>query len=460
MVQNDDTKLKLELLRSGKLTCEQNTKDFLAEIDKNNGKYNIVLQVNNLALDFAKKLDKRRENKDELGKLFGLCFLIKSNISYKDMFISCASKTLENYKGSFNADCVEKILNEGGIIIGIVNNDEFANGGSGETSAFGPSENPFSLGRIPGGSSSGSGASIAAGFCDISLGSDTGGSIRNPASHCGIIGIKPSYGRVSRYGLVDLSMSLDQIGPLSKDVYGSALVMSVISGYSENDATTIDVKVPEYNDSKSSKKLKFGIVKEFMSIIKDEGIKDVFNSNIEKLKELGYNIVELDIKNIELAIQAYYPIVYAEFYSGTRKFDGVKFGEVIEETAGPEVLRRIFGGSLITQSEFDGAYYKKALKVKEIIGDEFSKAFKKVDCIISPVTPKYPHKLGSEVSVDDMYAYDAFTTPANLAGICSGVISKDTIEVDSEKISVGIQVMADKFCEKKMFDGLKILEEM
>lgn len=463
MVKNADIKSKLERLKAGELTVEQNVSDFLAEIDKKNADLNIVLEINEKSRDLAKNLDDKRVSGADLGKLFGLCFLIKSNISIEDMTICCASKTLESYKGSFNADVVNSILAEDGIILGIVNNDEFANGGSGETSAFGASDNPFSLGRVPGGSSSGSAAAVAADFCDIALGSDTGGSIRNPASHCNVVGVKPSFGRVSRYGLVDLSMSLDQIGPFSCDVYGSALVMSVISGYSENDATTFDRDVLDYTDFNcgfGSSKPKFGVISEFVDMIVDEEIRAVFDENVARLKDAGFEVVEVSVENIGLAIAAYYPIVYAEFYSGTRKFDSVKYGEKIEETAGEEVLRRIFGGAEITQSEFDGAYYKKALAVKDLISESFEKVFKEVDCILTPVTPKLPHKIGDEVSVEDMYAYDAFTTPLNLAGVCGGVVNGGVVDVESEKIAVGVQVICDKFCEEKMFGVMKILEDL
>jgi len=262
---------------------------------------------------------------------------------------------------------------------------------------------------------------------------------------------------------VDLSMSLDQIGPFSRDVYGSALVMEVISGYSKSDATTFDRNVLEFsnlNDEIDGSKPKFGYIKEFTEMIGDEEIKSVFESTIEKLEKSGYEVVPVEIENISLAIQAYYPIVYAEFYSGTRKFDGVKYGEFIEDYVGEEVLRRIYGGAEITQSEFDGAYYKKALKVKELIAESFSKAFENVDCILTPVTPKLPNKIGEKMSVDDAYAFDAFTTPSNLAGVCAGVVCNDVVEVGEEKISVGIQVMANSFCEDKMFVGMNVLNKL
>lgn len=459
-MDNSNIKAKLDDLKSGKLTCEANLNNFLQIIEEKNKDLNIFLQINDTAKDIAKQLDKKRENKGKLGSLFGLCIAIKSNISFKDMFISCASKTLENYKGTFNADVMEYLLKEDAIIIGVVNNDEFASGGSGETSAFGNTDNPFSLGRIPGGSSSGSAAAIAANMCDITLGSDTGGSIRNPASHCNIIGIKPSYGRVSRYGLVDLSMSLDQIGPLTNDLYAAALVLQVISVYSENDPVMVDKSIDKYTDFNTDKKFKIGIIKEFEDLISDKRIREIYHNKIKSLKDAGHEIIELNLKHIDLSIQAYYPIVYTEFFSGTRKFDSVKYGKHIEDSAGSEALRRVFGGREISRSEFDGAYYKKALKVKEIIAKEFEKAFEKVDFIISPVTPTLPHKFEETLTPEQMYAYDAFTIPANLGGICAGVISKDTVEIENEKISVGTQVFANKFQEKTLFEALNLIDEL
>lgn len=463
MVGEIAIKQKLEDLKSGKLSCQENIEHFLNEIKSHNKELNIFLEINGNAINRAKELDtkKKSENSGKLGKLFGLAVALKSNISTTDFKMSCASKTLENYKATFNADVVEKLLDEDAIIIGIVNNDEFACGSSGETSAFDKTINPHSKKRIPGGSSSGSAAAVSAKLCDIAFGTDTGGSIRNPASHCSVVGVKPSYGRVSRYGLIDLSMSLDQIGPLTSDVYTSALAMSVISGNSDKDPTTINKEVFEYEkELETNKKFKIGIIKTFNSFIQDDRIKDIFDKNKNKLKELGHEIVEIDIKNIDLAIQAYYPIVYTEFFSGTRKFDSIKYGEKIEDTAGEEVLRRILGGKEISKSEFDGAYYKKALKVKDIIAKEFDRVFKEVDLILTPVTPILPHTFGKKLSPEEMYAYDAFTIPANLGGICAGVVSIDEVEEQGEKISVGMQFYAEKFNEKTLLQGMKILEDL
>src|SRR3989344_3815476 len=403
---------KVKQIKSGKLTAEKNVNYFLDKIKTEDKKYNSVLVINENALEEAKEIDKKKIK----GKLAGICFLIKSNICVKNLETNCASKTLEGWKATYDAKVIEKIKKEDGVILGMTNMDEFASGGSGETSAFGPAKNPVNLNLIPGGSSSGSAVAVAAGFCDCALGSDTGGSVRNPASHCGVVGVKPSYGLVSRYGLIDLAMSFDQIGPLTKDVDSSKYILDIIKGRDENDPTTFDSKE-----------------------IKDKH---------------KWSTKNVEIKYLDLAIQTYYPIVYVEFFSGTRKFDGRRYGKIIEDSCGPEVLRRIIGGSEISKAEYEGRYYKRALEVKNLIKKEFENVFKKFDCVISPTVPILPHKLGSEISTEEMYSYDALTVPANLAGICA--MSIPVGKVDG--IPVGLQIMCNSLEESKMFSIAKVFE--
>jgi aspartyl-tRNA(Asn)/glutamyl-tRNA(Gln) amidotransferase subunit A len=294
-------------------------------------------------------------------------------------------------------------------------------------------------------------------MCDISLGSDTGGSVRNPASHCGVVGIKPSYGRVSRYGLIDLSMSLDQIGPLCKDVYGTALMLEIIGGKSDYDAITYQKPVIKYTEFKKPSKITIGISRQFEKLCTDKRISKLIEDSVEKIKKkLGAAVKETDLKYIDLAIQTYYPIVYVEFFSGTRKFDGRRYGGVIEESCGEEVLRRILGGQEISKAEFAGKYYRKALEMRELIKRDFKRAFEQVDVIISPVCPSLPHKIGDDITPQEEYAYDAFTVPANLAGICAGVIKAGEID----NIPVGLQVMAESFREDVMFNVLKTWEDI
>lgn len=447
---------KLRSIKEGKLTAEQNIKQFLEKIKKEDKNINAFLQINKNALKEAREIDKRiKEGK--AGRLAGLAIAVKSNINVYGLNASCASKTLEDYNAAYDATVISKIKNEDGIIIGMTNMDEFACGSSGETSAFGPTKNPAYPERITGGSSSGSAAAVAADFCDIALGSDTGGSIRNPASHCGIVGVKPSYGRVSRYGLIDLSMSLDQIGTFSKDVYGSALLTSIISGFDDKDPTTFNDKTFPYHEMLDIPKgITIGLSEELNRLTTDKRIKEIIDEIIKKAKIYGWKTKEITLKHVNMAVQAYYPICYVEFFSGTRKFTGRLYGKKIEDVAGPEVLRRILGGSEISKAEYHGLYYRRALKTMSLIKKDFENAFKECDIIISATVPRLPHKIGSKISVEEMYGYDALTIPANLSGICA-------INVPIQKIDncpVGIQIMAPEFKETRMFQAAKAIENL
>jgi aspartyl-tRNA(Asn)/glutamyl-tRNA(Gln) amidotransferase subunit A len=423
---------------------------YLKEIEKNNKKgkkINAILQINPKAIREAEQVDEKIK-KGRAGKLAGKVIAIKANINVKGLNASCASKTLENYKAGYDAGVVEKIKKEDGVIVGIANMDEFACGSSGETSAFGPTRNPKALGKIPGGSSSGSAAAVASGFCDLALGSDTGGSIRNPASHCGIVGVKPTYGLVSRYGLIDLSMSLDQIGVFARNVNDALLLLNVIKGKDERDATSYE--------SKEIKIEKLGKIKIGLPEVKaDEKILDLVNKKAEELTEKNkWQITKVELPHVELAVQTYYPICYVEFFSSTRRFDGRRYGKKIEESCGEEVLRRILGGREISQAEYRGRYYRKALQAKQLIKKEFENAFKKVDCVIMPTVPKLPHNLGEKLTIEDMYDYDTLTVPANLAELPALNLPAGKIK----GIPVGLQIMVPKFQEAKMFSIAKEFE--
>lgn len=440
---------KWKLIQEGKLTAEENLDYFLKKIEKNNkngDKINSILHLNPHALQDAKEVDSKLRRGKATGKLAGLVLAVKSNICVKGLITNCASKTLENFKAPYDATVIEKIRKEDGIIIGMTNQDEFACGSSGETSAFGLTKNPADLDRIPGGSSSGSAASVAADFCDFALGSDTGGSIRNPASHCGIVGFKPSYGAVSRFGLIDLSMSLDQIGPLTKNIEDAKLLFEVICGFDPRDATSKNINIP-----KKVEKIKIGIPK----VGANKEILELIDKKVKELcKKNKWNEEEIEIKHIDLGIQTYYPICYTEFFSGTRKFDGRRFGLKIEDSCGKEVLRRILGGAEISQSEFSGRYYKRALDAKKILEEEFDNAFKKVDIIIIPTVPRLPHKFGEKISLEDMYNYDTLTVLANIAEIPAISVPCDQIK----EIPVGIQLMAARGNDLFLLDVAKHFE--
>ena len=433
-------------------------KNYLKVIEEKNPELNIFLQVldEKELINKAKEIDKKIKE-GSAGRLAGYIIGIKPVINALGLNASCSSKVLENYESTYDAEVIKRIKKEDGLIIGTVNCDEFACGSSGETSAFGPCRNPINPELIPGGSSSGSAAAIAAGMCDLTLGTDTGGSIRNPASHCGVVGIKPTYGSVSRYGLIDLSMSLDQIGVLAKNVHDAALLLDIIKGKDEKDPISLESKKLDLNKiENSNSKFKIGFLN--FSSFSVKGDLRIDNLIQEKLERVSKNYELLKGKELRImsyAVQIYYPIVYTEFFSATRRFDGRKYGKKIEDFCGPEVLRRIIGGSEITQKEHAGRNYYLALRAKKVIEKTFKDLFKKKDILVSPVVPKLPHKIGENISIEEMYAYDVFTIPANLAGICSIVVPAGEIN----GIPVGIQIMADKFNEQKMLEFASLFEK-
>jgi len=428
---------------------QERIQSFLGKIEREDKKINAFIDINKNAPADTEKIKKN-------GKLSSLAIAVKSNINVFGLHCTCASKTLENYFAPYDADVVKRIKEEGGVIIGMTNMDEFACGSSGETSYFGPTQNPASPGRIPGGSSSGSAAAVAAGFCDAALGSDTGGSIRNPASHCGVLGIKPTYGLVSRHGLIDLAMSLDQIGCFAREVKILATLLEVIAGESVYDATTQQAKAGKYSENlKSSiKGMKIGYAKEFEEVT-DPKINKVIEKSIEKLRELGAEIKEVRIPDLEKALPTYYLINFVEFFSGTRKFDGRRYGYRIEEACGKEVLRRIEIGRYISKKEYAGKYYKKALQFRALIKEEVMNALKDVDVLAGPTVPRVPHKIGESIDALAMYGYDILTTPANLAGIPAGVINAGKVE----GTPVGLQIHAKHWEEQKILNVMHALEK-
>lgn len=448
---------KLNSIKNQEMTARDNVEQFIHIIDEKNDSINAFLEKNyEKAIEKAEEIDRKIADGEEVGALAGLVFGIKANINVEDIIISAASKTLDNYIGSYNATVVENIIREDGIIIGINNMDEFAAGSSTETSYFGPVQNPAAPGRIPGGSSGGSAAAIASGMCDISIGSDTGGSIRNPASHCGVAGFKPTYGLVSRQGLLDLSMSLDQIGPLSKDVSGIALALNTLVDYDSTECTSLKEKNIDFTsvlDETSLEGMKIAVCKEFIDVT-DEEINKVVNKAIQKLVDAGAELVEVSFDNIDLCLPTYYLINYVEFFSATRKYDGRDYGYRIEDVCGEEVLRRIEIGSYISQKEFSGKFYKKALQARSLIRSEINAMLENVDLIVGPTVPKLPHEIGTELSPLEMYAYDILTVIANLAGIPAASIKAG--EVDG--IPVGLQIQAKPLDDLKIIKAMSVLE--
>ncbi len=448
---------KVDYIKSGKFSAVENVMDFGKKISEVNSNLNIFLHLNNEAIARAKIIDARIKSGDDVGKLAGLCFAVKSCISVKGLETNCASKVLEGYVSPFNATVINKLLAEDAIIIGMANMDEFACGWSGETSAFGPTKNPRNEELVPGGSSSGSAAAVAAGLCDFALGSDTGGSIRVPASHCGVVGLKPSYGSVSRYGLIDMCMSFDCIGPLTHCVEDSKMIFDIVKGQDNFDCTSCD----EVFD---------GVRKKVIGLVEtqrghnnlelesngfcDPKIVEMVNEKAESFaKDNGYEIKKVKLP-LDISIETYYIIVYCEFFSGTRKFDGRRFGKNIDKFGGPEVLRRILGGMEITQAEFEGEYYHEALRAREKIKNDFKKIFEDCDFLILPTVPRGAHKIGEEVSLVDMMNYDVLTCLVNIAGLPA--VSVPGLRLDGKEI--GLQIIGQHFDEELILDvGSKIL---
>lgn len=401
--------------------------------------------------------DAVREGLDESGILSGKVLGIKSCICVKGRLSSCASKTLENYVAPYDATVASRIKKEGALILGMTNMDEFACGSTGDQSYYGPCDNPRAPGHITGGSSSGSAAAVAAGYVDMALGSDTGGSVRNPASYCGVVGFKPSYGVVSRYGLCDMAMSLDQIGPFANNVSDAALLLDVISGKDPRDATSLDAKsdfLNSLNADLSGKTLAY--VTEFDYHIADEGIKDLMAKSISVLKDSGAKITEVKLPSLSIGIPTYYLNMYVEFFSATRKYDGRRFGYKIEDSAGEEVLRRILLGSYISQKEWQGKFYRKALMARSRIRKEILAALDGVDALVGPVVPCLPHKISEKVTDPRIiYAYDIFTVLANLAGIPAGSVPAGEVK----GFPMGLHVMGKPLDDQKVLDVMAGFEK-
>jgi aspartyl-tRNA(Asn)/glutamyl-tRNA(Gln) amidotransferase subunit A len=437
-------------------------KKFLDDAKTAHEKFNILLSI----ADKPGKLSK--------GDLAVPC-LIKDNIVTTEYPTTCASKILEKFMSPYEATVITKLKRAGAWIAGKLNLDEFAMGSSTENSAFGATKNPVNPTRVPGGSSGGSAAAVAAGVTPFSLGSDTGGSIRQPAAFCGVVGMKPTYGRVSRYGLVAMASSLDQIGPITTAVEDCALVLKIISGKDPLDATSLDMPVPDYvaEMKKDVKGLKIGVPKEFFGEGVDKDVEEKVRAAIKKIEELGAQIKEVSLPNTRYALATYYIIQPAEVSANLARFDGVKYGlslgadesiETIEEMyrktralgLGAEVKRRIMLGTYATSAGFRDAYYDRARKVAMLIKQDFDRVFKEVDVLITPTTPTVAFKLGEKTADPlSMYKADLLTVSANIAGIPA--ISVPCGLADG--MPVGLQIMGPQLGESKVLQAAYAYEQ-
>ena len=396
--------------------------------------------------------------------LLGIPVGIKDVIAVKGHPLNCGSKILGNFVSPYDATVIEKLRAAGAIVFGRLNMDEFAMGSSTENSAFGLTRNPWDTTRIPGGSSGGSAAAVAADECIATLGSDTGGSIRQPAALCGVVGLKPTYGRVSRYGLVAFASSLDQIGPFTKNVRDAAVLMEVLSGLDPRDSTSLPRPVPRYAAGLDGniKGMKIGLAREYMIGGLDAEVKGAIDGAVAQLEKLGAEVVEVSLPNTDYAVATYYIIATAEASANLARFDGVRYGARVDGTDpidmygktrgagfGPEVKRRIILGTYVLSSGYYDAYYLRAQKVRTLIRDDFLKAFEKVDAIVTPTTPTAAFKAG-EKSDDplQMYLSDIFTISCNLAGICG--ISVPCGFTKSPKLPIGLQLLGRPFGEEAL----------
>jgi aspartyl-tRNA(Asn)/glutamyl-tRNA(Gln) amidotransferase subunit A len=445
----------LNLYKDKKASPEEVLKDVLSRIEAIDPKVHAFARLSS-------------QKKFSFNGPFAIPIAIKDNMCTKGEEITCSSKILKGFTSPYDAGVVDRVKQNGGLIVGFANMDEFAFGSSTESSCYGPTFNPWNLSCVPGGSSGGSAASVAADEAIWSLGSDTGGSIRQPASFCGIVGMKPTYGRISRYGLIAFASSLDQIGPLTKDVTDCALLMNIISGYDERDSTSVNEPVPDYTKAlvNDVKGLKIGIPKEAFVEGLDPEVRTAVEGAINQLKKLGAIVKEVSLPHTPYAVATYYIVATAEASSNLARFDGIRFGlrqspantrknaltDLYEETRatgfGDEAKRRIMLGTYVLSSGYYDAYYLRGQKVRTLIKQDLDEAFKECDVILTPTAPTTAFKVGEKVSDPlSMYLSDIYTIPANLAGIPSISVP---CGFSKQGLPIGLQLMGKAFDEEML----------
>jgi aspartyl-tRNA(Asn)/glutamyl-tRNA(Gln) amidotransferase subunit A len=463
---------KIEKIKQNKISLVDNVDFFLKRIDGNKhlNAFNFVFGEE--AKEDARKIEwKIKENKH--GKLAGLVIAVKDVLSIENKPATCSSKILKDFKALYTATAVQKLIDEDAIIIGKTNCDEFAMGSSNENSAFGNVLNPVDNERVPGGSSGGSAAAVAANLCDASLGTDTGGSIRQPAAFCGVYGLKPTYGRVSRYGLTAFASSFDSIGPFANNVENIAAILEVIAGIDKQDSTSYNINVSEFSGelNLNGTKPKIGIAKEYFAEGLSPEIKASINELINKLKNDGFEIIDIALPLNDYTIATYYILTTAEASSNLARYDGARYGyrspdnEALidmykssrSEGFGEEVKRRIMLGTYVLSAGYYDAYYRKAQKVRRLIKNDFDKAFEKVNIILTPTSPTTAFKIGEKSSDPlEMYLSDIYTTSANLAGIPGINIPAAK---SSEGLPIGVQLLANQFDESTLLKTSYYIQE-
>ncbi|MDZ4662914.1 MAG: Asp-tRNA(Asn)/Glu-tRNA(Gln) amidotransferase subunit GatA [Pseudomonadota bacterium] len=463
-------------IKKGEITAEAVMTAHLDRISKYDGNINAFITVSEKAIEEAREVDSARKSGKTLGRLAGVPVAVKDMLCTEGIKTTAASKILANFIPPYSATVVERLKKEGAIVIGKANCDEFAMGSSNETSAFGNVKNPWNTKYVPGGSSGGSAAAVSGQMAAAAIGTDTGGSIRQPANFCGIVGIKPTYGRVSRFGIVAFASSLDQAGPMAKNVKDCALVLESISGFDEKDSTSAQNQVPNWSEKTSSnvKGLKIGLPKEYFSGKMDADVKARVEETIAKLKSAGAIIVDIELPSTPHCIGVYYLVCASEASSNLARYDGIRYGyrygegserlsleELYSETRGrgfgSEVKRRIMIGTYALSSGYYDAYYLKACQVRRMIREEFSEAFSKCDVILSPVTTSPAFKIGERIEDPlTMYLNDIFTTSANLAGVPGMSVP---VGFSKEGLPIGVQLMGRHFDEQTLFNVGQCIEE-
>jgi aspartyl-tRNA(Asn)/glutamyl-tRNA(Gln) amidotransferase subunit A len=457
----------------GKTSCEATTLEFLSAIERKRGLNAFLSVFNDRAVTQAREVD-RKFAEGKAGKLAGMVIAVKDALCMSNERVTCASKILENFVSLYDATVVARLEAEDAVIIGKTNLDEFAMGSSTENSAFGPVRNPVDESRVPGGSSGGSCVAVAAGMSHTALGTDTGGSIRQPAAFCGTVGLKPTYGRVSRYGLVALSSSFDQIGPFANTVADAARVLQVIAGHDPNDSTSAEVAVPDYRASLTGdvRGLRVGLPREAFAEGLNAEVRAAIERVVEMLRAKGAIICDVTLPHSSYTISTYYILMTAEASSNLARYDGARYGyrnpavrDLSEmyvrsrsEGFGSEVKRRIMLGTYVLSAGYYEAYYRKAQKVRRLIQNDFLTAFKDVDCLVMPTSPTTAFKIGEKI--DDplaMYLSDVYTVSANLAGIPAISIP---CGIDGQGLPIGIQFLGPQFGEPMILRVADAVEKM
>lgn len=469
---NSYSELKTALSKN-EVTCEAYVTSLLSEIKKQNDLNCFLETFDEDALSRAKEIDGKLKS-GSAGKLAGMVIAVKDVINIKGHVASCASKMLENYEAVYNATVIEKLLKEDAILIGRTNMDEFAMGSSNENSAYGTAKNPHDKSRVPGGSSGGSAVAVAANLCDTSLGTDTGGSIRFPAAFCGVVGLKLTYGRVSRYGLIAYASSFDQIGPFGKSVADVALITEVLAGFDEKDSTSSPQPVDEYSKllGQPVKGLKVGLPKEYFGEGLSPEIKSRIDAVAENLKSAGAELVDVSLPHTKYCIATYYILTTAEASSNLARYDGVRYTHRTPEAKslsqmyvksrsegfGREVKRRIMLGTYVLSAGYYDAYYAKAQKVRRLIREDFEKAFQKCDVLLTPASTSTAFKIGAKTdNALEMYLNDVYTVSANLAGIPGISIP---VGKAADGLPIGAQLLGNFFDEKTILNVGSHIEKM